>query len=284
MACFNRRELTLRCLSALKLQKGLGEKFSLKIFLVDDASPDGTGTAVRQLYPDTTIFEGNGSLFWGGGMNRAMQEAAHFRSDYMLLLNDDVDLDMDAISYALEELETCQQKYSINPLQMLVGATRSPNGNEITYSGYWRSDRLHPLRLQRIAPSENCVIECDTVNGNFLLVPRAVVERLGPIDASFVHQLGDIDYGYRQRKLGGKIWLATRTIGTCAANPRRYPHRAEKLGIRERWIKMNTPLGMPIKSWSLFMWRHGGIIGILILLMAYAREILGRNCHADSQT
>ena len=38
----------------------------LSIFLVDDASSDGTSDAVAYKYPDVTIIPGGGNLYWAG--------------------------------------------------------------------------------------------------------------------------------------------------------------------------------------------------------------------------
>ncbi|MBU2135728.1 MAG: glycosyltransferase [Alphaproteobacteria bacterium] len=50
MACYNRRDTTLRCLRSLFAQ--LEPTVSLDVYLLDDASSDGTGAAVRAEFPN----------------------------------------------------------------------------------------------------------------------------------------------------------------------------------------------------------------------------------------
>ncbi|MHC5831198.1 MAG: glycosyltransferase family 2 protein, partial [Nostoc sp.] len=70
MTCFNRRETTLICLRALAQQTK-----SFDVYLTDDGSSDGTSKAVKVFYPQVQILQGNGNLFWVGGMRLAFAEA-----------------------------------------------------------------------------------------------------------------------------------------------------------------------------------------------------------------
>jgi GT2 family glycosyltransferase len=95
MACFNRRELTLRCLSSVH-QGAAGH--DVTVYLLDDASTDGTAAAVRDAFPGTVIIAGDGKHFWNGGMYRAWETARASRYDAYLLLNDDVEFDADFLA------------------------------------------------------------------------------------------------------------------------------------------------------------------------------------------
>jgi GT2 family glycosyltransferase len=86
MTCFNRRDVTLLCLQKLFEQIDI-EK--VEIYLVDDASSDGTQKAVRQNFPTVHLLGGNGRLFWNGGMRIAFAAAMERGFDAYLWLNDD---------------------------------------------------------------------------------------------------------------------------------------------------------------------------------------------------
>src|SRR5450759_4701317 len=94
MACHNRVANTRDCLMALKNQQPSG--VTVDVFLVDDGSTDGTAQAVRKVYPDATIIQGDGNLYWCGGMRLAFAQAIQKSYDFYLWLNDDTHLEEDA--------------------------------------------------------------------------------------------------------------------------------------------------------------------------------------------
>src|ERR1700757_19038 len=102
LACsYNRKDKTIRFLTSLFSQT-LPEGYSLDVYLLDDSSTDGTADYVRTHFPDVTIIEGTGSLYWAGGMRTVWRAAMkHDEYDFFLLLNDDVHLADDAISRLL---------------------------------------------------------------------------------------------------------------------------------------------------------------------------------------
>lgn len=273
IAAHNRREKTLACIASLYAQKDLGQEFDLKIFLLDDASTDGTRAAVEAAFGDVTILNGTGSLYWGGGMNAAMTRALQENPDFILLLNDDVNLRASAVVSAL--LIYADLAPRRGEKTAIIGATTAPGRDEITYSGYYRSNRFHPGMVEKITTFDGAPVKCDTMNGNFVLIPRAITDVLGPIDNSFIHGYGDFDYGYRINQIGGETWIAPNPIGECAANDlRKLDLRG--LTLREKWSKINSPFGLPFKSWTLFMYRHGGIMGLIILLGIYGKKLVVR--------
>jgi GT2 family glycosyltransferase len=267
MACFNRRETTLRCLRSLMPQQT--DDVRLDVYLVDDASPDGTGDAVRAAFPDVHVLTGTGNLFWGGGMHMAMTEAVKHPYDFVLWLNDDVELKPDAIGGLLSEVQRARESEP-GTMNIMVGAVTAPGTTDFTYAAFKRTSRLLPTKLERITPKGDQATLCDTMNGNCVLIPRQVVERIGTIDKAFPHQLGDIDYGYRAIAVGANILLAPASVGECAPNvPMR---RKSSLGKRLR--ELNTPRGFPPRPWVTFMWRHGGPLAVLHFGAVYGRYAL----------
>ena len=73
MAVHNRRALTLACLDSLRTQQLPGA--TLDVFVLDDASTDGTAEAVTQHHPDVRLLRGDGHLYYNGGMRRALDQA-----------------------------------------------------------------------------------------------------------------------------------------------------------------------------------------------------------------
>jgi len=269
MTCHNRKEKTLKCLESLFKQKSI-DKFSIKVFLVDDGSSDGTGDAVIKTYPDVYLLHGNGDLFWNGGMRLAFSKAIEEKYDFYLWLNDDTYIYEDALSRTLDTyFKLLNDGYDKN---ILVGSAFDPDTKEFTYGGAVRSSFWHPLKFRLIKPSPEEIISCDTMCGNFVLLPSKVVNIVGNLDENFKHAIGDYDYGLRAGKKSCKIWVVPGYVGTCSKNPPNVFVSNDSLYKKLKIVK--TEKGLPMNQWKVYARRHGGIFWFLYWLMPYCRLIL----------
>ena len=80
MTVHNRKSTTLNCLEHLYANNLEGYQY--QVYLVDDASTDGTADAVQKMFPKVKIIHGNGELYWNRGMIKAWEEAAKDKPDF----------------------------------------------------------------------------------------------------------------------------------------------------------------------------------------------------------
>lgn len=264
VACHNRRQTTLRCLDAVAAQAQAPAV--LDVYLVDDASSDGTAEAVAQAHPAVTILHGDGSLYWNGGMRRALDAAMRTGYDRYLLLNDDTTLDPGALSRLLVT-ETRVRRVDRAP-PIIVGATRDPDTGRQTYGGLERRAARRPLRLSRVELGSSPQ-RVDSFEGNCVLVPSAVTDVLGNLDPGFVHAMGDNDYGLRATAAGFEIWVAPGTVGTCAANPLPPPGGRP---LREELRALTSLKQLPPRDWATFARRWAGPLWPIYWASPYLRR------------
>lgn len=69
LTCHNRKSETVTCITSL-IENNTNIEF--KFVVVDDNSTDGTREALLSMSCDITIIEGDGQLFWNGGMHRSL--------------------------------------------------------------------------------------------------------------------------------------------------------------------------------------------------------------------
>jgi GT2 family glycosyltransferase len=239
----------LNCLKALFIQNGINEKFAIEVFLVDDGCTDGTPEAIMLNFPQVTIIQGNGSLYWNRGMHLAWETAAStINFDFYLWLNDDTFLYDNAI------LTLLQNNY---PTSIITGTSQSQINYNPTYGGYIT------ISKNLISPNGSYQ-KCDYTNGNCVLVPRYVYEKGGNLDLIFHHALGDFDYSLRARKMGIEIYVAPQFIGFCENHEYIPKWRSNSLNFINRLKNLYTPLsGCFPPEYFIFDKRHNGI------LMAY---------------
>jgi GT2 family glycosyltransferase len=247
VACYNRWRVTLpnlgEILDALK-----AAHTSFQVFLLDDASPDGTGRRVREAYPEVKVIDGDGHLYWNRGMHRLHKVAREEKAwDAYLLFNDDVTVDASAVSQFLALWRVLNSEEPTT----LVGATTALTGKRITYSGMRQTSPRRPLRLSAVEPSER-PLPIDSFNGNFVLIPANAFDGVGGLDEYYKHSFGDVDLGLSLRAKGHRILLAPGTIGRCDDRPPAVPSRH---GLMERMRRGLTGLEDPRQHMHL-VWKH----------------------------
>lgn len=271
LTSYNRKQLTLRLLHSLFNQSEL--KAHLSVVLVDDGSSDGTAAAVGSVFPQVTVVKGSGTLFWNGGMRLAQQHCRQLckkPADFYLWLNDDVELDADALSRLLNQTQALMRS---EPVGAVVGAVRIPGTHQLSYGGRRKLSRWFPLRFGPVLPVSDTPQSCDFINGNICLLPVAAVEAAGELCSRYTHSMGDYDYGLRLQRLGFQLYQAEGSFGACAPRP-------VQGSIRDRSLSLTARLGLlgrpnhapPVEEWQYFVRRHGGFLWPLLYVKAQLRK------------
>jgi GT2 family glycosyltransferase len=274
LTCFNRRELTLRCLEQLAAQQAAIPR-TLHVILVDDGSCDGTGDAVRKAFPAVQVLEGSGQLYWVGGMRLAFGEALKGSFDFVLFLNDDTILSPNAIDVLLVTAYGLEEK---GITAIIAGSTCDAATGQRTYGGelqvkswFARSSRSLPLD-----PLPNQSRRCDTMNANCTLIPSRIFKTLGNFDAVFTHRFADTDYGFRALKAGFYVYIAPGYIGTCSDNSRAGTWRDQAVPLRKRWQSLcSTKSGAPFREWFIYCRRHLGPMWPVYVISPYLKTLGG---------
>ena len=232
MTCYNRVATTLKCLERLERACAKVDDAGFDIWLVDDASPDCTGEKVKSMFPDVNVIPSKGGLFWCKGMRLAWDEAlkseGDVKYDFFIWLNDDAMLKEDSIVILLAE-------YAKHGGVVSGKFSTDDSYRDISFGmrGGW-------------------------MNGNLVLVPREVYERIGPIYDGYRHGYGDNDYGLMAKRAGFAVTLSEEFCGTCPAQPERYNMQEGKPFV-DRVKSLFDPKGYNMHDAVLFRYRNWGI-------------------------
>ena len=241
MTCYNRVLKTCNCLQALFTQD-LYSNILLKVFLVDDASSDGTSQQVRHKFPQVHMIQGSGNLYWCGGMRLAWSVAAKSDPDFYLLLNDDTHLLPNAIPSLLALVPSPSTK------AIAVGAISDPETGKKTYGVVAKGRETPPYGVH-------------TFNGNCVLIPRCVYQDLGSFHSAYTHSMGDHDYGYAAARKGIPIFETSNFIGTCPWDHTEKTWRDRSLSVLNRLRLLNSPKGLPFRDSFVFAKEITGSVG-----------------------
>jgi GT2 family glycosyltransferase len=230
MACFNRKDKTIRCLRSLFQQQGLGQEFNVSVFLVDDGSTDGTGTAVRQEFPEVDVIQGTGNLYWNKGMHLAWSKATEVGDfDYYFWLNDDVKLFDSTLHVLLETHRAAKQEC------IVCGSTCSELTGKFTYGSRHRTGEV-------ITPGKK-IEYGEVMNGNIVLISKKVYLEIGNLDPIFPHAIGDGDYSLRAYKKGFLIAVPPGYQGYCESHEKPPKWCQPEVPLAQRLKSLYSPLG-----------------------------------------
>jgi GT2 family glycosyltransferase len=261
ITCYNRRDKTLACLQALFASE-LPGGVTLQVFLVDDGCTDGTADAVNAAYPAVKIIKGDGNLFWNRGMHLAWQIATREKDyDYYLWLNDDTYLIQKAIEVMLSAAESTESK------AIIVAACCSKINGELTYSGFL-------LNGQAARPSDE-LMQTDMFNGNCVLIPKFVYQKVGNLELLFHHSIGDFDYGLRAIKQGIKSFIAPGFLAYCESHEAPLQWCMASVPLNKRITSLYSPLGNSHPYYFFrFELRHFGLLTALKHLFSIHLRLL----------
>ena len=238
LTCFNRKNKTIACLESMLLtvknyNDRDNDKTEISIFLTDDACTDGTAQATKEVCQgeDIHIVQGNGNLFWAGGMRTAWNEALNHEHkwDFFLLLNDDTILHTNALAELMHTHRYCIDRYGYPGIYSGITCAKG-HPETITYSGDVFESGAKG-KWHRLGPADEPQM-VDQCNANILLVPGEVVNKIGIFHDGYIHGAADLDYCMQVRKAGMPALITAQIIGECE-----YDHFSEKEEC-ERLIRM----------------------------------------------
>lgn len=206
-------QLVLDCLASLAAERMGHAGFS--VVVVDNASGDGSadlieqGIHVRGWSAWTRVVRSSHNGGFSAGNNAGMRS---IEAKAYLLLNSDTLVRPGAIDRLVREMYEHPEAGLIGPrLEWPDGTPQNSTFNDPTpVTEFLRAactgvfDRVLQRHVTSI-PVDRTPAEVDWVSFAAVLIPRAVVERVGPMDEGYFMYFEDADYGRRVREAGGTV-------------------------------------------------------------------------------
>ncbi|MCX7761739.1 MAG: glycosyltransferase [Candidatus Kryptonium sp.] len=190
-----------------------------EIFVVDNASEDGSVEMIRQKFPDVKLIANSENLGFAKANNQALKLA---KGKYILLINPDTIVQEDTFKILISFFEThpecgmagCKVLNPDGTLQL--ACRRSFPTPWVAFTKMVGLSALFPkskifgrYNLTYLDPNE--ITEVDAVSGSFMMIRREIYEQVGGLDEDFFMYGEDIDWCYRIKKAGWKIYYVPLT-------------------------------------------------------------------------
>jgi hypothetical protein len=233
---WNTKKLLLDCLaSVFETVKNLPKE----IWVVDNASGDGSVEAVRLKYPHVNIIQNQKNLGFAAANNQAFSK---MQGHYALLLNTDAVL----TDGAVEKLYTFMERHS--DAGMACGQLLNPDGSEQNSFANFPcmaslvfGEALLQLLFPKTYLSKRKVnarpMEVDSCIGACMMVRKEAMEAVGRLDESYFFFLEETDWAYRMKQAGWKVyWVPSARILHLQGQSVGHNIRSRLLFYRSRYI------------------------------------------------
>lgn len=170
-----------------------------RTLLVDNGSADDSLQAVAVAFPGVEQIANGANLGFAAGMNVGLRRALAEGADYVLLANNDTELEPGMLSWLVAEAEARGAALTAPAIYYFTERDRI----------WWLGGKLRPLLLEirpyRTLPHGQKPVDADFVTGCGVLISRECLERVGLLDERFFMYYEDSDYCLRVRRAGLRI-------------------------------------------------------------------------------
>ncbi|MDE2808343.1 MAG: glycosyltransferase [Gemmatimonadota bacterium] len=213
---YNTRDLTRQALSSVL---AAAEGLEVEIFVVDNASADGSADMVAEEFPQVKLICNEANVGFAAGNNVALRQVA---GEYALLINTDTIVRRDALRTMVEFLDAhpeagaCGCKILDPDGTLQLDSRRgfpTPLAAFCKMSGLSRLFPKHPLiahyHMTYLDPEQ--MAEVEVLSGSCMMVRKAAMDQVGLLDEDYFMYGEDIDWCYRFHQAGWKIYYVPTT-------------------------------------------------------------------------
>lgn len=207
---WNVKDLLKKCLDSIYQNQG---DLELEVFVVDNASTDGTPEMVRNDFPSVSLIENKNNRGFAAANNQAIKLA---KGEYILILNPDTEIMGDTLQKSIEFMEQ-NPKAGILGCQIL-NSDRTVQPSVRRFPTFWPIFLIF-LKLPKIFPNLSAVNHylfrdfdylktqsVDQIMGAFMLVKKEVFRKIGFFDERFFLWFEEVDLCRRAASAGFEIF------------------------------------------------------------------------------
>jgi GT2 family glycosyltransferase len=247
-------------------------KYSAEVIVVDNGSNDGLAENVSdfKLQIPTFKFIQNINNGFAKGNNLGIQNSS---GRYILLLNPDTYVEKNTLSLMLDFMDmrpqvgisTCKVVLSNGKLDQAC-KRRFPN----PWNALLRFSRLSNRDYNMLDTDEDMETEIDACMGAFMLVRREALDTFGLLDESFFMYGEDLDWCWRCKEKGFKVWYFPQVSITHfkGSSSKKVPFRALRWFHDAMWVfyrKHYCQKYPTVLNWLVFVGIYSRLFALTLL-------------------
>lgn len=206
---WNTRNLLVQCLSSIYQTVRTVE---MEVWVVDNGSKDGSGTAAVEKFPETKFVQNKVNFGFARANNQALNLAT---GRYLLLLNPDTKVNPGAVERLISFMNAHPEAGGAGA--QLINSDGSKQ-NSIANFPSLATELLNKNLLRWLFPKQfpgkernySESVEVDSVIGACMMVRREALEKVGLFDEDYFLFLEETDWCYRMKRAGWKIYHVPR--------------------------------------------------------------------------
>jgi N-acetylglucosaminyl-diphospho-decaprenol L-rhamnosyltransferase len=209
---YKSREPLLACLRALRDDAGAAG-IRTETVVVDNDSRDGTGEALAADFPDARFIANRENVGYARAVNQGLAATG---APFALVLNPDCTVRPGALRALLDHAAAHPRSGLVGPRilnpdgSLEYSARAFPDHLTFLFNRYSLLTRLFPAnpfsRRYLLTDWDHASVrEVDWVSGACLMVRRAAIEQVGPMDEAFFMFNEDVDWCRRMRTAGWAV-------------------------------------------------------------------------------
>jgi GT2 family glycosyltransferase len=224
---YNTAKLTSDCIKSILSRKW---KVDLDIFVIDNASSDGSLEILKKEFPKLHFIDSKKNNGFGAGHNLALKET---KCDFNIILNSDALVESDVIDSMVDFMVENSECGIASCRVIGFDGKLQPNAGDLPFGLSlinWLFN-LEALGIKRPAfhiTDESYYKdkkEVGWLSGNFMIIRREVIEKVGFFNESYFMYFEDVEFCYRISKAGFKVMFNPSTSikhlsGGSLDNPR----------------------------------------------------------------
>ena len=230
-----------RCLETVFASAG---DLAYRVVVVDNDSQDDSVPMVRRCFPQVELIANDENAGYPRANNiglrhlgfRAAGDVAAVAPRYALLLNPDTELPRDALCRMLQFMDSRTDVGAAGPKLVLMDGSLDKACRRgfptplVSFYHYSGLAKLFPRnarfgRYNMTFAGEDEELEVDSVVGAYMQVRKEAIAKAGLLDESFFMYGEDLDWAYRLKQAGYKIWyhpaVTVRHVKRAASNKSR---------------------------------------------------------------